>query len=60
MYDKQLDTLDEQVKLGDTRPFMGRVERAVRYLWSEESTGEAIPDSEVSRTILEIALLWLS
>lgn len=43
VYDKQLDTLDEQVKLGDTRPFMGRVERAVRYLWSEESTGEAIP-----------------
>jgi hypothetical protein len=43
VYDKQLDTLDEQVRLGDTRAFMGRVERAVRYLWCEESTGEAIP-----------------
>ena len=43
VYDKQLDTLDEQVRLGDTRAFIGRVERAVRYLWCEESTGEAIP-----------------
>lgn len=43
VYDKQLETLDEQVRLGDTRAFIGRVEKAVQYLWCQESTGQAIP-----------------
>jgi hypothetical protein len=43
VFDKQLATLEEQVALGDVSTFVGRVERAMLYLWNDEPTGRAVP-----------------
>jgi len=53
VFDKQLATLEEQVALGDVSSFVGRVERAVLYLWNDEKTGRAVP-AEVKQELPDL------